>query len=97
MANLINDTLRPKGKYELKRIAAVTAFYFSVMYAFMPVFISDFEVQEFVFWGFITYSASCVGMQVWNKKIDNRLDRYEDFGSNGMEPPFEQPPRQPSL
>jgi len=71
VANLINDTLRPKGKYELKRIAAVTAFYFSVMYAFMPVFISDFEVQEFVFWGFITYSASCVGMQVWNKKIDN--------------------------
>jgi len=82
---LIDDTLRPKGKYELKRIGAFSAFFTAVLYAFMPLFKPDFTVQEFVFWGFITYSASCVGMQVWNKKIDNRMDRYEE-GYSGESP-----------
>jgi len=75
---IIDDTLKPKGKYELKRIASLTAFYVAVVYAFMPAFIREFAVQEFVFWGFITFSASCIGMQVWNKKVDNRRDRFEE-------------------
>jgi len=67
---IINDTLRPKGRYELKRMAAISAFFAACIYAFIPIFKPEFVVIEFVFWGFITYSASAIGLSVWNKKID---------------------------
>lgn len=70
MRKLINDTLRPSGKYEHKRIASFSSFWVSVAYAFLPAVFPAFVVQEFVFWGFITFSATSIGMTVWNKKID---------------------------
>jgi len=35
-----SDTLKPKGKYEQRRIAAITAFWAAVIYAFIPAFMN---------------------------------------------------------
>lgn len=67
---ILDDTLRPNGKWSLKRVASFVSFHVSAIYAFLPVIFNTFKVQEFVFWGFITYSASTIGITVWNKKID---------------------------
>lgn len=67
---LINDTLKVNGKWSIKRLAGISGFYFSVVYAFVPIWFPSFVVHEFVFWGFITFGASAIGMTVWNKKID---------------------------
>jgi len=70
---IIRDTLMERGdKWSIKRIAGVSGFYASIIYAFIPVFYPTFTVHEFVFWGFITFSASAIGMTVWNKKIDKK-------------------------
>lgn len=71
---LFQDTLMEevngKLKWSIKRLAGVTGFYVSVMYAFMPTWFPLFVVHEFVFWGFITFAGTAIGMTVWNKKID---------------------------
>jgi len=71
---LFQDTLMEevngKLKWSIKRLAGVTGFYVSVMYAFMPIWFPLFVVHEFVFWGFITFAGTAIGMTVWNKKID---------------------------
>lgn len=67
--SLINETLKENGKWSIKRISAFTAFWVAVVYAFLPAFVT-FEIHEFVFWGFITYSATGILGTVWNKKID---------------------------
>lgn len=67
---IIDDTLKVNGKWSIKRLAGVSGFYFAVIYAFMPTKFPMFVVHEFVFWGFITFGASAIGMTVWNKKID---------------------------
>jgi hypothetical protein len=68
---IINDTLKAGGKWSIKRISGISGFYASIIYAFIPCFHPSFVVHEFVFWGFITFAASAIGMTVWNKKIDN--------------------------
>jgi hypothetical protein len=70
LRKVISDTLKPKGRYELKRMAAISAFFAAVLYAFIPIFKPEFIVLEFVFWGFVTYSAAAIGLNVWNKKIE---------------------------
>jgi len=65
---LINETLRPSGKWSIKRIGAFTSFWVAIVYAFAPLF-KDFKVHEFVFVGLLTYSATALGLTVWNKKI----------------------------
>ena len=73
LKELLFDTLKPNGKFEHKRIASMISFNVAITYAFTPIFFPKFEVLEFVFWGFITYSATAIGMTVWNKKIDKDL------------------------
>ena len=68
--NLTTDTLAPKGKYELKRVAAFVSFHFAFIYSMIPIIVRGFEVQEFVFIGLLGYSATAIGLNVWNKKID---------------------------
>jgi len=58
------------GKQSIKRWASFSAFWVGVLYAFAPAVVTEFEVHEFVFWGFITYSGTALGLTVWNKKID---------------------------
>jgi hypothetical protein len=67
---LLTDTLKEFGKWSIKRLAGVSGFYFAVLYAFMPIWVPMFVVHEFVFWGFITFAATAIGLTVWNKKID---------------------------
>lgn len=74
---LINDTLKVNGKWSIKRLAGISGFYFAVVYAFIPIWLPMFVVHEFVFWGFITFGASAIGMTVWNKKIDKKDTEQE--------------------
>lgn len=74
---IIDDTLKTNGKWSIKRIAGISGFYCAVIYAFVPIFKTDFIVLEFVFWGFITFGASAIGMTVWNKKIDKPNEETE--------------------
>jgi hypothetical protein len=68
MRKLINETLKPGGKWSMKRIGAFTSFWMAIIYAFAPIF-SVIEIKEFVFVGLLTYSATAIGLTVWNKKI----------------------------
>jgi hypothetical protein len=68
MRTLIKETLKPGGKWSMKRIGAFTSFWMAIIYAFIPVF-AVIEVKEFVFVGLLTYSATAMGLTVWNKKI----------------------------
>ena len=66
---LINETLKREGKWSIKRLSAFTSFWMAVFYAIIPLF-KPFKVHEFVFVGLLTYSATAIGMTVWNKKIE---------------------------
>lgn len=68
MRKLINDTLKPNGKWSIKRIGAFTSFWLSAIYAILPLS-CPFEVHEFVFIGLLTYSATAIGLTVWNKSL----------------------------
>jgi hypothetical protein len=68
LKKLISDTLQPNGKWSMKRIGAFTSFWIAIVYAFTPIF-SVIEIKEFVFVGLLTYSATSIGLTVWNKKI----------------------------
>lgn len=66
---IISDTLKTNGKWSIKRLAGISGFYFALIYAFVPIWKPDFIIHEFVFWGFITFAATAIGLTVWNKKI----------------------------
>jgi hypothetical protein len=63
MRKLIYDTLAPKGTFEQKRVASFTAFWVSVGLA---VYGFHYDIVLI----FIGYSATAIGLNVWNKKID---------------------------
>jgi hypothetical protein len=65
---IISDTLKPGGKWSMKRIGSFTSFWIAIVYAFAPIF-AVIEIKEFVFVGLLTYSATSIGLTVWNKKI----------------------------
>jgi hypothetical protein len=69
MRKIINDTLKPSGKWSIKRLGAFTSFWAAILYALLPLYGKQFEVHEFVFVGLLTYSATAIGMTVWNKSI----------------------------
>lgn len=64
----IEDLLKTEGKWSYKRITAMYVLNISILYAFIPLFVDDFDVQEFVFWGFITYSGTMIGMVLRQKE-----------------------------
>lgn len=53
MIQLINDTLKVNGKWSQKRLLTFSSFWVAVVYAYIPVFIPTFVVNEFVFMGFL--------------------------------------------
>ena len=63
MKKIIFDTLAPKGTFELKRIASFTSFWVAVGLA-----VYNFHYE--VIFGFLGYSATSIGLNVWNKKIE---------------------------
>jgi hypothetical protein len=65
MKKLIYDTLAPKGTFEQKRLASFTAFWVAVTVA---VYGFHYEIVLM----FLGYSATAIGLNVWNKKIDKQ-------------------------
>ena len=75
---ILTDTLKTNGKWSIKRIAGISGFYFAVLYAFVPIFKTDFIVLEFVFWGFITFAASAIGLSSWEKIKQNKKTNTDE-------------------
>jgi hypothetical protein len=65
MKKIIYDTLAPKGTFEQKRIASFTAFWVAV-----GVALCGFHYEIVLM--FLGYSATAIGINVWNKKIDKQ-------------------------
>ena len=63
MKKIILNTLAPKGTFEQKRLASFTAFWVAVGLA---VYGFHYDIVLI----FIGYSATAIGLNVWNKKID---------------------------
>ena len=63
MKKIIYDTLAPKGTFEHKRIASLSAFWVATIFGFI------YPNPEY-FFGWLAYSATAIGLNVWNKKID---------------------------
>lgn len=67
MKKFISDLLKTYGKWSFKRVTALYVLNVAIGYAFLPIFVHGFDVQEFVFWGFLTYSATMIGMVLKQK------------------------------
>jgi hypothetical protein len=65
MKKIILDTLAPNGKFEQKRLASFTAFWVAVAVA-----VCGFHYEIVLM--FLGYSATAIGINVWNKKIDKQ-------------------------
>ena len=63
MKKIILDTLAPSGTFEHKRLASLSAFWVAVTFAI-------YGINNEVVFGFLAYSATAIGLNVWNKKID---------------------------
>lgn len=50
---ILKDTLQNKGRWSQKRLMTFSSFFIAVLYAFVPLVKSDFEVKEFVFLGIL--------------------------------------------
>jgi len=50
---ILKDTLQNKGRWSQKRLMTFSSFFVAVIYAFIPLVRSDFEVKEFVFLGIL--------------------------------------------
>jgi len=50
---IIFDTLKINNKWSQKRLLTFTSFWCATLYAFCPIFVKGFIVQEFVFIGFL--------------------------------------------
>ena len=50
---IIKDTLKNGDTWSQKRLMTFSSFFIATIYAFIPIWIPDFEVKEFVFIGFL--------------------------------------------
>jgi hypothetical protein len=73
----IDDLLKERGKWSFKRVTALHSLNAAMFYAFVPLIVSTFIVQEFVFWGFLTYSGTMLGM-VLKQKLASSPVEVED-------------------
>lgn len=67
MKKFLTDLLMTSRKWSFKRVTALYILNIAIVYVFLPILKPDFKVLEFVFWGFITYSASMVGITAYQK------------------------------
>lgn len=71
MWNLIEDTLKVNGKWSQKRLMTFSSFWVAVIYAYIPIFLPNFVVNEFVFMGFLGAGGwSLLRTQKKNENID---------------------------
>ena len=50
---IFTDTLKYNNKWSQKRLLTFSSFFVASIYAFIPIFLPNFEVKEFVFLGFL--------------------------------------------
>jgi hypothetical protein len=50
---ILTDTLKTNNKWSQKRLLTLSSFFVSTIYAFIPIFLPNFEVKEFIFLGFL--------------------------------------------
>jgi uncharacterized protein with NAD-binding domain and iron-sulfur cluster len=90
MKKFVGDLLKTAGKWSFKRVTALYVLNIAIVYAVLPIFIPSFNVQEFVFWGFLTYSGTMIGMVLKQKlsgtteeiKVEEPLIFEEDNEQN---------------
>lgn len=76
---IIKDTLTVNGKWSQKRVQTFCCFWIAVIYAFIPLFKSDFDVKEFVFLGFIGGGAwSLLRTQKTNENLNVNQEPYSE-------------------
>lgn len=72
MISLVNDTLKNNNKWSQKRLMTFSSFFVATIYAFIPIFLPNFEVKEFVFLGFLGVGGfSIYRTQKTNENINN--------------------------
>lgn len=71
---IFNQTLKENGKWSIKRFGGVSGFYMAVLYAFAPLFKPQFVVLEFVFWGFITFAGTALGLTLVKNMSKNKQE-----------------------
>lgn len=69
---LIKDLLQVNGKWSFKRVTALYVLTVAIIYAFLPIWYPKFNVLEFVMMSLIGYSASMVGMTLWQKNLEHK-------------------------
>ncbi len=77
MKKFAEDLLKTCGKWSFKRVTALYVLNVAIGYAFLPIFIPTFNVQEFVFWGFLTYSGTMIGM-ILKQKLATDLEAKKE-------------------
>jgi hypothetical protein len=69
---ILIDTLTVNGKWSQKRLLTFSSFFIASIYAFMPLVDHRFNVQEFVFLGFLGAGGfSLFRTQKVNENIEN--------------------------
>ena len=69
---LIKDTLKNGDTWSQKRLMTFSSFFIATIYAFVPIYIPEFEVKEFVFIGFLGAGGwSLFRTQKSNENINN--------------------------
>lgn len=69
---IIKDTLKNGDTWSQKRLMTFSSFFIATIYAFIPIWIPDFEVKEFVFIGFLGAGGwSLFRTQKVNENINN--------------------------
>jgi len=74
MANIWNDTMKPKGKYEQKRIMIFSGFFSGLAYAFTPIFFPAFDVKDFVFISFMGLAGGVSFLSLKDKIASNQFE-----------------------
>lgn len=68
--SIIRDTLKnPRtGEWSRKNITSATSFIFAMVYSLVGSFWADKQVHEFIIIGFLSLTASLLGLSSWEKK-----------------------------
>lgn len=74
MRKFLADILKEHGKWSFKRTTALYVLNVAIIYAFLPLLMLNFDVKEFVFWGFITYSGTMIGLGLKQKLAETAAE-----------------------
>jgi NRPS condensation-like uncharacterized protein len=72
MKNIINDTLKYKGKWSRKSLTAFSSFTLGIIYEMILPFLG-IVTKEYVFITLLTLTGSVLGLTVWDKSNTNPI------------------------